>query len=144
MHKIVVGYDGNDTADRAVEEAAELAQKTGAELHIVTIVDEDRARQGVVTPGTHDSLKQRASAQIDQLLAPDQHGLGERFGDVRTFTKVMSGAPADQILNYADAIEADLIVVGNRRVQGLDRLLGSVAMNVLRNSPRSVYVAHTT
>jgi len=47
------------------------------------------------------------------------------------------------MIDYAIEVDADLIVVGNRRVQGIERLLGSVAIELLRHAPCSVHVAHT-
>ncbi|MCP3973298.1 MAG: universal stress protein, partial [bacterium] len=39
---------------------------------------------------------------------------------------------------------ARMIVVGNRRVQGIARVLGSVASDVAKRAPCSVLIAHTT
>ena len=41
-------------------------------------------------------------------------------------------------------LDASTIVVGNRRVQGASRLLGSVAVSVLRSAPCDVLIAQTT
>ncbi|MGI9599236.1 MAG: universal stress protein [Acidimicrobiales bacterium] len=143
MKKIVVGFDGSDTAARAADEAAGLAQATGAELHVVSVVDDERYRQGVSTAEAHQHAEQRAAAMIQQLLAPEEGQLADRVAGITTFGKVVSGSAASRIVDYAQAIEADLIVVGNRRVQGIERVLGSVAIAILRQAPCSVYVAHT-
>lgn len=92
MQKIVVGYDGTDTATRAAQEAKVLAQATGAELHIVTVVDDADVRQGMVTAEVQQRAEQNAAARV--------------------------------------------------RSQGISRVLGSVAIAVLRGAPCSVYVAH--
>ena len=85
--------------------------------------------------------EEAAVAQIDTLLSPA--GLSDEIADLTTHVEVVSGAAARCILDYVSSIGANLIVVGNRRVQGIERLLGSVAIDVLRHAPCSVYVAHT-
>ena len=39
--------------------------------------------------------------------------------------------------------DADVIVVGNKRVQGVSRILGSIARYVAAHAPCDVYIAHT-
>ena len=65
------------------------------------------------------------------------------FGEVATVAAARRGKPADALVRYAETIDADLIVVGNKRVQGLSRLLGSVAHDVTAQAHCDVYVAHT-
>ena len=141
MKTVVVGYDGTDTARLAVLEAAALARAFDAELHLVHVVDDDRLRQGMITADVQEHSEAAAAAQIDALLSPA--GLKQEIADLTTHVEVVSGAAARCILDYVSSIGADLIVVGNRRVQGIERLLGSVAIDVLRHAPCSVYVAHT-
>lgn len=144
MKRIIVGYDGSDIAARAVVEAAVLARATGAAIDIVTVVNEDRLRQGMITADAQERLKQRAAAQAERLLTTDEWGLADRLEGVATKVEILPGAPAERLVRHAETIDADLIVVGNRRVQGLNRILGSVAIAVLRHAHCSVYVAHTT
>ena len=48
-----------------------------------------------------------------------------------------------RLVSEADRLEARLIVVGNRRVQGPARILGSIARTVAANASCDVYVANT-
>lgn len=143
MKKIVIGYDGTDTAARAAQEAAALGQATGAELHFVTVLDNERLRQGMITTEEHEQAKQAAEGTIQLLLSSIETRAADRRTEVVVVTEVISGSPATSLVEYAEAVNADLIVVGNRRVQGIGRALGSVAIAVLRHTPCSVYVAHT-
>ena len=59
-------------------------------------------------------------------------------------THVALDEPADSLCAEAERLGAKMIVVGNRRVQGLSRVLGSVASDVLRHAPCDVHVANTT
>ena len=142
--RIVVGYDGTDTAGRAAAEAAALARATGAELHVVRVVDDDRLRQGMISSGAQQQLQLDAEEEIQRLLTSGGSGLTQVVADSVVTTKVVAGSPAPRLIEYAEQVDADLIVVGNRRVQGIERVLGSVAIAVLRHAPCSVYVAHTS
>ena len=54
------------------------------------------------------------------------------------------GKPADALIREAERLDASLIVVGNRRMQGLGQLLGSVANSVAHGAPCGVYIVKTT
>ena len=55
-----------------------------------------------------------------------------------------TGKPADVLVQEAKRLEADIIVVGNRRMQGAGRVLGAIASAVARNAPCDVYIVKTT
>ena len=56
---------------------------------------------------------------------------------------VVDGPPAKALVSEAERREADLIVVGNVRMQGLGRVLGSVGNDVAHNAPCSVLIIKT-
>jgi nucleotide-binding universal stress UspA family protein len=135
--KIVVGYDGSDRALRAVEEAGDLATATGAVLHLVTAVQKQNPIHefGESSDKMFLSETQLANEQLLNLAAKMKH-LDVRVGAVR-------GAPAQVLLDEARRVNADLILVGNRNVQGLSRILGSVAEDVAHKAPCAVLIAKT-
>jgi len=51
--------------------------------------------------------------------------------------------PAEALLAEAQRLEAELIIVGNRRMQGVSRILGAVANHVAHNAPCDVLVVKT-
>jgi nucleotide-binding universal stress UspA family protein len=57
---------------------------------------------------------------------------------------VLDGDAAKAVTAEAARIGADLIVVGNRRVAGVSRVLGAVALDIVRHAPCSVYIAKTS
>ena len=60
-------------------------------------------------------------------------------------THPREGDPADAILDVAEEIEADLIVVGNKGMTGAKRfLLGSVPNKISHHAPCGVYIVRTT
>ena len=64
---------------------------------------------------------------------------------VEVDTHPREGDPADAILDVAEEIGADLIVVGNKGMTGARRfLLGSVPNKISHHAPCSVYIVRTT
>lgn len=138
MDRILVGVDGSETSQQAAREAAGLARETGAVLHLVTATRHSGS-QTVRGGGESWTISDydRASDSLKAFAGTISDGL-----DVKC--SVLDGDPAKAIVAEAERIGADLIVVGNRRVAGVSRVLGAVAIDILRQSPCSVYVAKTS
>ena len=138
MYKqIVVGYDGSERALRAVEEAADLSTAIGSVLHIVTAVDKSDKIHEIGASSDKMFLSNKEIAQ-DQLA-----NVASKFGHLDVRTAAVAGSPAQVLVNEAERIDADLILVGNRHVQGLSRVLGSVAEDVAHKAPCAVLIAKT-
>lgn len=138
MYKnIVVGYDGSDRAMGAVEQAADLATALGSRLHLVTAVPKDDVhRVGESTDERFMSCVEIAEDRLSRVAVDYSHL------DLRATAAV--GAPAKVLIDEADRVDADLILVGNKHVQGVSRVLGSVADDVAQKAPCAVLVAKTS
>lgn len=138
MTGIIVGHDGSDTSAAAVQEAARLAEALGEPLHIVVAYNPGAATRipegepGWSVGGMDDA----------QQIVEDVAGIYRNR--VAVTHTISTGDPADALVGAAEELDATMIVVGNRRTQGLARVLGSVATTVVRKAPCSVHVAHTT
>ena len=136
--KILVGTDGSDTASVAVDHAATLAERTGAELLVVSayrpVGGDADTPLGRTTDHTEDD---RARAVLDHER--------QRFGDgVAVRTLLQEGNPSEAILDVAEEEGVDLIVVGNKGMTGGKRfLVGSVPNNVSHHAPCHVLMVHT-
>ena len=135
--QIIAGYDGSDRALRAVEQAADLATATGAALHLVSAVPK---RDKIHEIGESSDKRFLSDSEIarDQLT-----NVASKFAHLDISTKVVAGAPAQVLVEEADAVGADLILIGNRHVQGISRVLGSVAEDVAHKAPCDVLIAKT-
>jgi nucleotide-binding universal stress UspA family protein len=135
---IVVGVDGSETARQAAETAARLAAGTGSTLHIVTAYDTERREEiGVGGDRWVVSSGDDAKKVADSVAA----GLTTKVSAVTTASAL--GKPHDVLLDEASRLDASMIVVGNRRMQGAGRLLGSVANSVAHSAPCDVYIVKT-
>jgi nucleotide-binding universal stress UspA family protein len=137
MQMIVVGIDGSPTAHRAAEIAATLAAATDASLHVVSAFHQKAAVDGGPEFGLISSADQ-AHALVARVAGELEAGSSTVTSDA------IEGRPAEVVCAEAQRLGADLIVVGNKRVQGVARVLGAVANKVLQQSPCDVYVAHTS
>jgi nucleotide-binding universal stress UspA family protein len=78
--------------------------------------------------------------ESDTGLLDDARARAEEAG-VTAYTRLLRGEPADEIVAYADAVDADLIVVGSRGHGAVtSALLGSVSREILREARRPVLV----
>lgn len=137
MHDVVVGIDRSATAHRAAQVAAELANAYGTNLHIVMCVEKKRSVD-VVVGGDHF---------VSNWLSGGEQFLDSIVWKVKPESLTRSvgqGDPAKMLCDEAARLQARTIVVGNRRAQGLKRVLGSVAGEVVRRSPCAVLVAQTS
>ena len=136
MQDIIVGIDRSETALRAADKAARIAAGLNTNLHIVMCAEKGKP---INIDVGGDSFHSDWLSEAQQYLAGVEHKLPH---DSIT-TMVSQGDPGKTMCEEAKRLDASAIVVGNRRVQGVSRLLGSVANEVLRHAPCDVIVANT-
>lgn len=139
---IVVGTDGSDTADVAVQRAAALAKLTGARIELVSGYREDYSL--VAGTGMYvGDLSGDARKAADGCLESTATRL--RAEGLEVETHCMGGDPADALIGVAEATEATMIVVGSKGMHGGRRfLLGNVPNKVSHHAPCSVMIVRTT
>lgn len=137
MSGIVVGVDQSETAHRAAVRAAALAAATGEALHLVMAVKGGRTQN--IRVGA-DQYFESWLTSANQFL----NAMREELGIENTTTAIGGKDPAKSLCDEARRIDASMIVVGNRRVQGAQRVLGSVAAGVTQHAHCDVLVAHTS
>jgi len=112
----MVGYDGSESSRRALEAAADLVGY-GSTLTVVTV--QNGELDGSVSRDARDRLQLR--------------NVEARYSEP-------SGEAAEQLVESARRLEADLVVVGRRNRSPLRVLLGSVSARVVRRAPCDVLV----
>jgi nucleotide-binding universal stress UspA family protein len=137
MRNIIVGIDRSETAGLAAQRAAELANAYGDNLHIVMCIDRGQTME--VQVGS-DRFRLDNLAESEHFVAQ----VGRKLGATNYSHAVRNGDPAKVLCEEAASRDTRAIVVGNRRAQGMARVLGSVAADVVKNAPCDVLVANTT
>lgn len=130
LKRILVGFDGSDHAEKAVSMAEDLAAKYGAILHLAKVVDHSHAPSELAEFAatehldSPDRVEERAVEERElRPLAARAHASG-----VDVQCAVLRGEPAGALIDYANNVGVDLIVMGRRgrgRMEGL--LIGSVS-----------------
>jgi nucleotide-binding universal stress UspA family protein len=138
MTVYVVGTDGSETAARAADRAGELAQATGAAVHVVCAYT---SRGTTTIKSGSDTFFVSALTDAEDIAAKQASAL--RAGGVTVTVAALDGKPAAIILDEAKRVNADLIVVGNRRMQGVQRILGAVANDIVHHADCDVLVVKT-
>jgi nucleotide-binding universal stress UspA family protein len=146
MKRILVGVDGSPASLKAVELAADLAKKCGAEITLLTVVPR--------SPPAVDAGYEEY-ARIEHIQEPPKEfvvAAAEKVLDRARRMAVAKGAtpiaaesafgdPTRELIAEAEDRNADLVVVGSRghgRLAGL--LLGSVAQKLVSHAPCPVLV----
>ena len=128
FERIVVGVSKASSAKEAARQGVDLASKLGAELHLVTAFEAGDAKQsGREREHSEGLLESMALAAAVPIR-----------------THVLPGDPAAAILQVAEQVDADLIVVGNKGMKGAGRILGSVPNNIAHRAPCAVLIVNTT
>lgn len=138
---VVVGADNSPTAAEAVQKAIALVKLAGGQLHIVTAYKPEQLTSSASEVDKY--LKSLGSDALAQSLLGDLQPRAQLAG-VDVQTHALTGAPADAICELAAQVHADLIVVGNKGMQGVRRVLGSVPNSVAHRAPCDVLIAFTT
>ena len=154
---IVVGTDGSESSFRAVDRAGALAAQDNAKL-IIASAHLPTAEKGswsrpptpvrVTDPRAADSLagdgyKMHGRAAVF-ALHKEARDRAKAAGAQDIEERAITGAPVDALVNVAEEVKSDLLVVGD---VGLDtpagRLLGSVPATVARKAKIDILIVHT-
>jgi len=141
MPGIIVGFDGSDHSQRALEWAAREAGLRRAPLTVLTV---HQAAVGgwtgtpLVYPvgdgSTAQEARELAQRETDKVIA----GIAGRH-PVEVTVRAVDGVPGEVLLHAADS--AELLVVGSRGAGGLARaLMGSVSTYVTHHAKCPVVV----
>jgi nucleotide-binding universal stress UspA family protein len=155
---LVVGTDGSDSSLHAVDRAAALAAEYHAKL-IIAMAHLPNVEKGgwsrpprpdrVIDPRAEDALggagyKMHGRAPIYAILR-EARDRAKTAGAQDIEERAVVGAPVPALVNLAEEVNADLLVVGNVGLSSVaGRLLGSVPANVSHRAKTDVLVVHTT
>jgi nucleotide-binding universal stress UspA family protein len=132
MKKILVAYDGGQPAGRALDLAAELAQRFDAKIGVVSVVPVHPGRSPV-DPWDDRAVHTAELAQARLILAEQ---------GIEAVLYEPEGDPAHTIEQIAEEGGYDTVVVGSRGLGVLSRALqGSVSEHVATHSTATVIVA---
>lgn len=122
--KILVPTDGSDSADRAVDNALQLAEMCDAEVHALYVIETKASY--ILTVDLKDKDLGEYEEYGEELLEDVVDRAADHdVPDAKGILK--KGKPAEEIVEYADDGDIDCIVMGRQGHGAIDRYLGSTA-----------------
>jgi len=108
MGSILLATDGSEYARRAATQAIELADERDATLHVICVVDERRFGDPALSSAELATIyaEDHATITVDEVTRMAEESDVDVEGDTQ------HGLPHEIILDYADEVDADLIIVG--------------------------------
>ncbi|HEB37592.1 MAG TPA: universal stress protein [Thermoplasmatales archaeon] len=133
MKRILVGYDGSDGAEKALNRALELIEEDG-ELILLAVIP-SREEKSFVDSDAYKMVKLKA----DEMIRKKIEEIGEKSFSIRGI--IEKGDAADKIIEVANRLNCDLIILG-RKGQSEIRpdVLGSVAEKVVTHAYKPVMI----
>jgi nucleotide-binding universal stress UspA family protein len=137
VRRVLLATDLTKASEVATDWAFALAERHGADLLVVSVIDSRELRQESQRTGLRwDQVRDRRQAAAQALVVRGQPA------GVDVSVLVWTGDPGESIVSAAEAEAADLIVVGTHGRGPIGRLfLGSVSEYVMRNARCPVLVA---
>lgn len=132
--KILVGTDGSDPANRAVQYAITLADGFGSELHAVTVVNTRRYGEPALSSMelVLNELEARGADQLREIREQC-----EQVG-IHAITECFHGEPSEELIQYADEHGIELIILGYQGRTHSGNRMGSTASRVVNGTDRAV------
>jgi nucleotide-binding universal stress UspA family protein len=143
LSPVVVGYDFSHSGGAALHRAVTLAARAPFHvLHVVCVID---PKEAIPSIPSYNGIDDMYAARVQAALTAEIQAELEAT-DVPThvhfFVHARIGVPADEILELARDVGADLIIVGSKELSGLDRILaGSISERIVRDAGCTVEVA---
>jgi nucleotide-binding universal stress UspA family protein len=132
--KILLATDGSKEAQLAATTAADLAQRTNSELHVVTVGADLPLYELPDYPARFEDIVREQRCQAEELLE-QQTKVIEEWGATVNERHLREGRADEEIVILAEEIGAGLIVMGSRGHGRIRRaLLGSVSDAVVRHA----------
>jgi nucleotide-binding universal stress UspA family protein len=133
--RIVVGTDGSPTATAALRRASAVARSEAAHLHVVTAY-EPRLPTHAELSSLEEPMQWKASpGETAEVISHEGAELARRIG-VEVTAHSEPGDPARVLLDVAEKVGADLIVVGNKGMTGRIALLAPSVPNRISHQAR--------
>jgi len=139
IKQVVTPIDFSDNSRLIADSAAYMASSYGATLNLVFVVQNFEDYSGFFVPQMHvpnleDELMHGAEDRMEKFIE-DMEPVLKELGMTGVNHKVLMGDVAEQIVDYATDIDADLIIMGTHGYKGLEKIMfGSVADKVVRSA----------
>ncbi|MBL4586893.1 MAG: universal stress protein [Flavobacteriales bacterium] len=131
---ILVPIDYSEQSEVALEQAVSLSKVFHSEIHVLNVVTEEFSLSKLFSDNDKAQFEKRAKARLDEYIKEKSDEY-----KIDLIPIFMHGKIYDQIVNTADVIDAQFIVMGTAGATTLKRkFIGSNALRVVRESHKPV------
>ncbi len=139
--KMLIATDGSENSKFAVDAGIELARVIGVKIQAVYVID-TFAYSSVPKDTKWEKAMYVQFRELGKEAVSYVQSSAEKAG-LEAETLILEGHPAEEILNFAEEQDVDMIVVGSLGKTDVERfLLGSVSEKIIRNAKVPVLVIH--
>jgi nucleotide-binding universal stress UspA family protein len=130
--KILIPYDGSDEAIKGAKHGIQLAAALGAEVHGLYVIDLPGAPRALALRDDEDSMREDYKEYGDEVLG-NLSDVAEEHG-VECKKVQRTGAPSEEIVDYAEDEGMDAIVMGSAYRGTIGGILGGTMDKVVRTA----------
>ncbi len=130
---VLIPYDGTEEGDLGANHGIELASTVDATVHALYVIDLPGAPRAVYVRDDEEELREEYHNYAEKVTSE----LCEQAVDagVECVTAITSGSIREEVVDYAEENDIDLIVMGTAYRGKVGALLGGSAEKVVRTSP---------
>lgn len=144
--KVLVAVDDSHFADGVADFVASQPFAENCSIHVISVVENMLvgSYMSVLPSPVISEMRDKVRASMKEKLDKVIERLAKSFAADKLSSEILEGFPADEIVEAAVRLDADLIVVGTRGRKGLNRfVMGSVSQKVLLAAPCSVMICRS-
>ena len=146
--KVLLATDGSSCSEAAAREIAGRPWPEGSEVHVMSVVEAPitvAPETWILPEGYYEEIEKAAREQGAAAVDAAARIVSEAQGDrVRVVKELIAGVPKRAILEHAERVGADLIVLGSHGYRAFERfLLGSVSQSVAQHAKCSVEIVRS-
>jgi len=137
--RILVAFDGSPPSEKAFDFALEMSKDCQGMTREIVVLSVVHLMEQIDVPVDIEAIVNAARAQYEGLLI----GLQEKAKSqgVNIAAEIVTGHPADDLIEYAAKNKINLIIMGQRGKSKVPKwLLGSVSQQVASHAPCSVMI----
>jgi len=142
INRILVALDGSIKSECVLPYARVLAKSFDCEMVLISVPEVPEVQDYRAASDVVEKLRQKAEFNMQKFLDAIARSL--RDDDINVRTVVSGNRPAVTIVNYAETINADMIMITTRGRGGMDLFMtGSVAHRIVENTDKAVMLVPT-
>ena len=149
--RVLVALDGSELSCKVLGHAADIAEKFGSELTLLTIVSwtiTNFSQEDSFDPNTaiaYIENRDRIKKIHYDILTEAEARVRSEHPDLNVSTTLREGHPSATIVDVAEKEGYDLIVIGSRGIRGITGLiLGSTSRGVVDSCKKPVLIIKTS